>query len=154
MDDLNLGAKYREAGISITNFIGVGLVSFRMYPSGIQSAIQGFGKGAVLSTSTLSPGTITLIAIWVVGLIASETALLFTNTSWAMPLFIGYLLYMLQFFYFVRYIGRFGFFMPILHFFSALFFIIVMLYSIYQVVFLRKVSWKGRHIHVGGKRNL
>lgn len=152
LDDLNLGAAYKKAGIQVTNFLGYGLISFRMYPQGIKSGIQGFGKGAVLSTSTLSLGTILLVAIWVIGLIASETFFLFMNTSWGFPLFIGYLLYMVQLFYLVRYIGVFGVIMPVLHVLSTLFFIFVMLYSLYQVLFLGHVSWKGRHVKVGSRR--
>ncbi|NEW04757.1 glycosyltransferase family 2 protein [Paenibacillus sp. SYP-B3998] len=154
LDDLSLGAKYMEAGIQVTNFIGYDLVSFRMYPQGIKSEIQGFGKGAVLSTSTLNVYTIILIAIWVAGLIVAESALFFINTSWFIPLIIGYLLYTLQCLYFVKYIGIFGIFMPIFHILSTLFFIFVMFYSVYQVVFLGHVSWKGRHIKVRGRRDL
>ncbi len=72
LDDLNLGAKFVKAGIKVTNLIGHGLVSFRMYAQGIRSELQGFGKGAVLSTSSLSPGTILLIALWLVGLLVTE----------------------------------------------------------------------------------
>ncbi|WP_256762121.1 glycosyltransferase family 2 protein [Cohnella sp. WQ 127256] len=153
LDDLFLGSKFSEAGVPINNYIGYGLVSFRMYPQGIQSEIEGFSKGAVLSTSTLSLLTIIPIAMWVVGLIVSGTVFIFANTSWAVPLFIGYLMYMVQLFYFIRYVGAFGFVIPILHVVSTLFFIGIMLYSLYQVVILRKVRWKGRHIRVGGKRS-
>lgn len=152
LDDLNLGAKFREAGIKVSNYIGHGLVSFRMYPNGMRSEVQGFGKGAVLSTATLRFPTVLLIAIWVIGLLLSESALIFFMTPWAIPLAIGYLLYMFQLFYFIRYVGRFGIIMPILHILSACFFIFIMLYSAYQVVFLRRVTWKGRYIDVGGKK--
>ncbi|OME82885.1 glycosyl transferase family 2 [Paenibacillus sp. FSL A5-0031] len=154
LDDLFLGSKFMAAGVPVTNFIGYGLVSFRMYPQGIQSEIEGFSKGAVLSTSTLSPWTIIPIAIWVVGLLLSETVFIFASTSWALPLLIGYFVYMIQLFYFTKYVGAFGLVIPLLHVFASLFFIIVMLYSMYQVVILGHVSWKGRHIRVGGKRDL
>ncbi|MDB4867998.1 MAG: glycosyltransferase [Cohnella sp.] len=151
LDDLNLGAKYTEAGIPVTNFIGHGMVSFRMYAQGIRSEVQGFGKGAVLSTSSLSLGTILLVAVWLAGLIVSESAFFAINTSWAVPLLIGYILYTLQLFYFVKYVGRFGIAMLLLHFLSGLFFIFVMVYSIYHVTVLGHVPWKGRHIKVGGR---
>ncbi|WP_339809899.1 glycosyltransferase family 2 protein [Paenibacillus sp. FSL R7-0189] len=153
LDDLSLGEKFIAAGVPIRNFIGYGLVSFRMYPKGIKSEIEGFSKGAVLSTSTLSPRTIIPIALWVVGLIISETVFIFANTSWGLPLLIGYLLYMFQLFYFIKYVGGFGIVIPVFHVVATLFFILIMLYSIYQVVFLRHVSWKGRHIQVGGHRD-
>ncbi|QAY65456.1 glycosyltransferase [Paenibacillus protaetiae] len=153
LDDLFLGAKFIGAGIPVTNFIGYGLVSFRMYPGGIKDEIEGFSKGAVLSTSTLNPWTIVFVALWVLGLIVSESVFAFIGTSFLVPLLIGYVLYMLQLFYFVKYVGVFGIVMPVLHLFSALFFIAVMLYSAYQVVFLGHVRWKGRHVQVGGKQS-
>lgn len=153
LDDLNLGEKFKETGINVTNFIGGSLVSFRMYPGGIKSEIEGFSKGAVLSTSKLSSSTIILVAIWVIGLIVSETAIFLFKTSWGLPLAIGYFLYMLQMIYFSRYVGRFGIIIPVLHVLSTLFFILVMLYSAYQVVFLKEVTWKGRQIKVGGRKH-
>ncbi|MDR6882025.1 glycosyltransferase [Bacillus sp. 3255] len=152
LDDLNLGAAFRKAGIAVTNFIGYGLVSFRMYPQGLESQVQGFGKGAVLGTSKLTGRTIALIAVWVVGLIVSESFFLFLGTSWWLPLFMGYLIYTLQMFYLVRYIGVFGWIMLVLHICSTLFLIAVMAYSAYQVVFRGHVAWKGRQVRVGSRR--
>jgi len=153
LDDLLIGSKFVEAGIPVTNFIGYGMVSFRMYPQGIRSEVEGFSKGAILSTSTLSPWTIIPISVWVVGLLVSDTAFVFANTSWALPLFLGYILYMAQFFYFIRYVGVFGLLIPVLHVIASLFFVVIMLYSMYQVVVLGEVRWKGRLVQVGGRRN-
>ncbi|EFM12556.1 glycosyl transferase family 2 [Paenibacillus curdlanolyticus YK9] len=152
LDDLLIGSKFMAAGIPVTNFIGHGVVSFRMYPGGIRSQIEGFSKGAVLSTATLKPWTIVPIAIWVVGLLASYAVFFVANTSWAVPMLTGYVLYTAQLFYFMRYVGRFGFVIPVLHVISSLFFIGVMLYSLYQVVVVGHVRWKGRLVRVGGKR--
>ncbi|MFC5451391.1 glycosyltransferase [Paenibacillus aestuarii] len=153
LDDLFLGSKFMEAGIPVTNFLGCGMVSFRMYPQGIRSELEGFSKGAILSTSTLSKWTIIPIALWVIGLIVSGSAVCLMHTPWALPLAIAYLLYMLQIFYLIKYVGAFGVVMPVLHCVSSLFFIVIMLYSAYQVVFLKRVAWKGRHIQVGGRRD-
>ncbi|TVY01440.1 glycosyltransferase [Cohnella terricola] len=150
LDDLNLGARYMQAGIRVTNFIGRGLVSFRMYAHSIRNEVEGFSKSAVLGTTNLKKGTIFLVAVWVAGLLVSEAAWFAVSTSWAIPLAIGYLFYMLQMIYFVKYTGRFGYAMLLLHFLSGLFFIVVILYSTYQVSVLGHVSWKGRHIKVGG----
>ncbi|WP_425453291.1 glycosyltransferase [Cohnella lupini] len=151
LDDLNLGAKFMKAGIKVTNLIGHKLVSFRMYAQGIRSELEGFGKGAVLSASSLSLGTILLISLWLVGLLVSELFVFAFDTSLAVPLAFGYFLYMAQMIYFVKYIGRFGIAMILLHFLSGLFFIVVMLYSLYQVVVLGHVAWKGRNVKVGGR---
>ncbi|WP_127497261.1 glycosyltransferase [Paenibacillus glycanilyticus] len=153
LDDLNLGARFIQAGVKVKNYIGRGMVSFRMYPGGIKSEIQGFSKGAVLSTSKLHIGTTLLIAVWLIGLIAAEVAPFVIGTSALLPLAIGYAIYTLQIYYFVGYTGRFGIWLPAVHLLSTVFFLYVMLYSLYQVVFLRKVAWKGRSIEVGGRGN-
>lgn len=152
MDDLSLGKRYREAGLPVTNYLGAGLISFRMYPNGINSEIQGFGKSAVLGTAKLSARTVSLVALWFIGLVVSSGALFLWFTPWEVPLLAGYLLYTLQLYYWLRDVGGFGRLMPLLHVFSTLFVLLVMLYSAYQVMFLGHVSWKGRNIQVGGKR--
>ena len=115
LDDLNLGAKFIEAGIPVNNYIGDQMVSFRMYPQGIKSELQGFAKGAILSPSHLSLPTTVFIIIWILGLILSSAFILFLNTTWFVPLFIGYILYTVQILYFVKVVGYFGKLMPILH---------------------------------------
>ncbi|WP_127588741.1 glycosyltransferase [Paenibacillus koleovorans] len=153
LDDLNLGAKFIEAGIPVTNYIGDDVVSFRMYPNGIRSEVQGFSKGAVLSTSKLDIRTTLLVAVWLIGLIAAEAAPFLIGTGWFWPLAAAYLLYTLQIYYFVAYTGRFGRWMPALHPLSTVFFLFIMLYSVYQVVFLGNVAWKGRRVEVGGRKS-
>lgn len=151
LDDLNLGAKFKAAGVPVKNYIGYGTVYFRMYPGGIRSEIEGFSKGAVLSTGKLSGYTTLLVAVWLIGLIAAEAAPFVLGTSWWMPFAAGYVLYTAQIYYFVRYTGQFGRVLPTIHFMSTLFFIGIMIYSIIQVVFFGHVAWKGRSVEVGGR---
>jgi hypothetical protein len=151
LDDLNLGKKLSEAGIRIENYIGYRYVSFRMYPGGLRSELQGFGKGAVLSTATLRPLTILFVAVWIIGLLLSgfiTPVLLITGNAIAGLFGAIYLMYTLQFYYFLRYSGTYGFLMPLLHPLSSVFFIVVMIYSAYQVTFRGSVSWKGRQVKV------
>lgn len=150
LDDLTLGASFRKAGVPVANFIGHGVVSFRMYPNGIRSELQGFAKSAALGAAKLNGFTILCVALWLVGLIAAETAPFVQQTSWGWPMAAGYVLYTLQMFYFIKYTGRFGIVIPVLHFLSTAFFLLMMLNSVYQVTFKKRVSWKGRHVEVGG----
>ncbi|MGI6189141.1 MAG: glycosyltransferase family 2 protein [Clostridiales bacterium] len=157
MDDMTLGKRFSQEGIDVQNFIGYGLVSFRMYPNGIKSEIQGFSKGAVLGMVNLSTPTVFLIALWAVGLLASGVMaplLLVFNHPWLLPFLLGYIVYTLQMFYFIRYSGDYGIVMPLLHFISFIFFILIMAYSIYQVSFCGCVSWKGRQIMVRSRKSL
>lgn len=154
LDDLNLGKKLSEAGVNVENFIGDNLVSFRMYPNGIGSELQGFGKGAALSTATLRPETVMLIALWVIGLLSVELItpyLIVAGSSYIFPFTIGYLIYTVQIMYLLKHTGNYGYVMPFIHVLSSIFFIIIILYSIYQVTCIGSVSWKGRQIKIGGK---
>lgn len=157
LDDLNLGKKFSEAGIKVENFIGCDLVSFRMYPNGLRSEIEGFGKGAVLGTSTLKPATVILIALWILGLLSVGIITPFLIALWhplSVYFIVGYLIYTLQVIYFLKYTGNYGRVMPIMHVLSSIFFIYIMLYSMYYVTFVGSVSWKGRKINVRGRKSL
>lgn len=153
LDDLTLGKKLSDAGIPIENYIGYNLVSFRMYPKGLRSELEGFSKSAVLSISTLKPLTVLCIVIWFIGLAAVSfitPVLLLSGNVCAIPFLLGYIIYTAQIVYFLRYIGDFGWLLPVLHIVSSVFFIIVIINSCYQV-FNGKVIWKGRMIKVGRK---
>lgn len=154
LDDLNLGRRFVEAGIPVETYIGGDLVSFRMYPCGIGNELQGFGKGAVISTSCLMPSTILFISIWLAGLWVTGFAtpiLAISASELVWPFAAGYFLYVFQFLYLTKFTGRYGVLMPALYFVPALFFIVIMLYSVYQVVFLGSITWKGRQINVKGR---
>ncbi len=157
LDDLNLGRRFTEANVPIENYIGGDLVSFRMYPEGIASQLQGFGKGAINSTSCLMPSTVVMISVWLAGLFAvgfGAPILLLAGHPWTLPFGVGYLMYALQILYFTKSTGRYGLIAPLLHFIPSLFFIVILLYSIYQVGFVGSVTWKGRQIKVKGGREL
>ncbi|WP_138494852.1 glycosyltransferase [Paenibacillus pinistramenti] len=153
LDDLNLGAQYRAAGLPVTNYLGGREVSFRMYPDGIRSELEGFSKGAVNSTAQLSPYTVLLVAVWFIGLAAAQSLWFAWQADWIYAALAGYLLFAAQILLLARPVGRFGLVMPLLHVLSVLFFLIVFGYSAYQVVFLKKVIWKGRTIKVGGRKS-
>ncbi|WP_434578552.1 glycosyltransferase [Thermoanaerobacterium thermosaccharolyticum] len=151
LDDLSLGRKFTMNGVNVQNYIGYDLVSFRMYPYGIKSEIQGFGKGAILSTSRLYSVTTVLIAVWLIGLLAVEliTPFLIAYNSPLSTLFmIFYIIYTLQIIYINKWTGYYGIIVSLFHILSSLLFIYIMLYSLYQVFFLGYVTWKGRKIRV------
>ncbi len=153
LDDLNLGARFQNAGIRVTNYIGRGLVSFRMYSGGLRSEVEGFSKGAILSAASLHGVTLFFVVLWIIGLLVSQLSLLFVHSGPYPLLLASYVLYALQFVYFNRNAGRFGLLHPLCHFLSTVFFLVVVGYSLYQAVFRKRVIWKGRYIHVGGGRS-
>ena len=150
LDDLNLGARFQREGIKVSNYLGGRLVAFRMYGHGVKSELEGFSKGAILSTSAVSGLTLVPLILWIVGLIASQTFFFYIGSHLWFALCVGYALYAVEFLYFSRHVGSFGVLHPICHFMSLVFFLVVVGYSLYQAVIRKKVVWKGRYVDVGG----
>jgi len=153
VEDMKLGKQFVAAGINVQNRIGYGLMTIRMYQS-LKEEIQGFVKGAVLSTSDTKLATMLFIVLWLVGLLASGFAtpvLLILGSDYAIPFLAGYFFYSVQIIYFLKYIGRYGWIVPVFHTISSLFFVFVMVYATYRVTFIGSVNWKGREIKVGEK---
>ncbi len=163
LDDMSLGMSFCRSGISVENFTGGRTVSFRMYPGGLRSEFEGFSKGAVLGAATLRLPSILMIACWVVGLLISGFAfpvsmILSLAFSSAQPeivfvLGIVYFLYSAQFYYLTAYTGRYGWLMPLLHPLASLFFMIVMVYSVFRTTFYKNVLWKGRIVSVSENKS-
>ncbi|WDL98790.1 glycosyltransferase [Alicyclobacillus sp. ALC3] len=149
LDDMSLGERFQQAGIRVTNYIGGEVIQFRMYPDGMKSEVEGFSKEVALGTASFRILTIIPMVLWIVCLIAADSFLFFIGTPYFVPLLIAYSLYVLQFFYFNRYIGSFGVVHPILHFLSTLFFFVILVLSVYQSFIRRRVMWKGRYIDIG-----
>lgn len=102
----------------------------------------------------LNTKTVFLIALWAFGLVLTgflTPILLYIHHPLATKFLIGYILYVFQILYLQIYIGNFGIVLPILYFIPTAYFLLMLLYSFYQVKFIRSVYWKGRQIKVGGK---
>jgi len=149
-DDLSLGGKFQEAGIQVSNYLGGKLISYRMYPGGFRSELEGFAKSAMLSTALLHPLTLTCAILWIIGLIVSQVWFLAIGHAMLIPMAIGYILYVAEIYYINRLVGRFGIIHQLFPILSVSFFLIVIGYSLYQSHIAKKVIWKGRTIDVGG----
>jgi hypothetical protein len=149
-DDLSLGGRFQEAGIKVTNYLGGRLVSFRMYPGGFRSELEGFAKSAMLSTALLHPLTLACSILWIIGLIVTQVWFLAIGHAALIPLVAGYILYVAEIYYINRLVGRFGIIHQLFPILTVVFFLVVIGYSLYQSHIMKKVIWKGRTIDVGG----
>ncbi len=67
IEDLALGERLRAAGIGFRLFSGSGLISFRMYPDGFRSLVQGWTKNFAEGASRTPWWLFALVCIWVMG---------------------------------------------------------------------------------------
>jgi 4,4'-diaponeurosporenoate glycosyltransferase len=152
LDDMSLGMAFCREGINVTNFTGCETIKFRMYPGGIKNEFEGFSKGAVLGAGTLGTPAILMVACWVIGLLGSEigliTSIFLSSPEFIIVFGIGYLLYFLELMYLTHYTGRYGILMPLFHFLPSIFFLVVLIYSIFRTSIYKNIPWKGRLVSV------
>ncbi|MFN3328324.1 MAG: glycosyltransferase family 2 protein, partial [Fervidobacterium pennivorans] len=71
LEDIKLGKLYIEKGISVNNFLGDGIIKFRMYPNGFAQLFEGFAKNMSFGASTGGSLSFLLAMIWISGYFSS-----------------------------------------------------------------------------------
>lgn len=150
LESLGLAREFQGRGLPVRCYGGRGTISFRMYPGGIRSLIEGFSKGFGTGARTMSLGALFMAVGWVtggVGLVRHILHSLLLGDS-ARLLHTGalYVLYALQAHWMLRRIGNFGFLTAVLFPLPLLFFVGVFTLSIFRIFLRGKVRWKGREV--------
>src|SRR6056297_2936349 len=68
VDDLALCGLYRRRGLGVHCFGGRGVISFRMYPGGLASLVEGWTKNMAMGASLSKLRSILLLVIWFTGI--------------------------------------------------------------------------------------
>jgi 4,4'-diaponeurosporenoate glycosyltransferase len=155
LESMGLAHAFREARLPVTCCGGRGAVSFRMYPDGLRSMIDGFSKGFAEGASLVSLPALILLVAWVTGGASSTRHLIqftlgFREGTWA--LWIGlYAGFSAQIYWMLRRIGNFGLFPCILYPVPLLFFAVVFFRSLLAKMGVGKILWKSRRIEGSGR---
>ncbi|WP_079527969.1 glycosyltransferase family 2 protein [Halobacillus hunanensis] len=152
MDDLALGQAFLDKNLPVYCLGGKGVISFRMYPEGLKSLIEGWCKSFAVGSKSTNPVVMLMTIIWISGsfiitgaLFSSITAL---NPAAIIFSAILYILYTFQTAWFARRCGDFKWFIFPFHPVLFLFFTGIFLYSLFRVNILHSVKWKDRKINV------
>jgi 4,4'-diaponeurosporenoate glycosyltransferase len=156
LESLGLAKEFQKKNLRVRCYGGKGTISFRMYPGGIRSMIEGFGKGFGTGAQAVAPGILFMAVGWVTGgvgifrhTIHSLTA---GDSAWFLQAGVLYLLYLLQVHWMLRRIGNFGFLTALLFPLPLLFFVGVFALSFIRIFYKGKVQWKGREVKTLGKK--
>ena len=68
LENCQLAAQFKAAGISTRSAIGRGVYSFRMYPNGLRELIEGWTKGFASGAGQTPRGALALTVAWMIGL--------------------------------------------------------------------------------------
>jgi 4,4'-diaponeurosporenoate glycosyltransferase len=67
LEDIGLARRCRQEGIGVRLLVGGDVVSFRMYPGGVASLVEGWTKGLAYGARHSPPAAGVLTALWVTG---------------------------------------------------------------------------------------
>jgi 4,4'-diaponeurosporenoate glycosyltransferase len=153
IDDVALAREMGRLGVATSNFIGRGVIRFRMYPGGLGDLVEGWTKNFARGAMTTGPGMLLLITAWIYGgMAAADTVLnglLGVGDPHGLALgLVGYGAYVAQIWWLLRKLGNFGLATAMAYPLALLFFFSVFARSLYLTLVRNSVRWKDRSIPV------
>lgn len=143
LENFRLAAHLHEAGISATSVTGHDIISFRMYPGGLNEMIEGWTKGFASGAGQTPGRVLGLIIAWFTGLMLICIGLFASGFEW--PWVALYLMATVQVGVFARRAGDFRWWLAPLFPVALVFFF--WLFSRSARRSGKPVRWKGREIH-------
>jgi 4,4'-diaponeurosporenoate glycosyltransferase len=151
LESMSLGKAFIEAGHGVHCYGGKKTISFRMYPEGFRSLVEGFSKGFGIGANAISLTVLMMIVCWVFGGVSLTRHLIQSILAGNLNDIITWmgldLLYVVQIHWMLVRIGNFGIRTAILFQIPLLFFVLVFALSILKTFILKKARWKGRVVN-------
>jgi len=150
LESVAIGREFLKTHRNVHCYGGKETISFRMYPDGLRSLVEGFGKGFGTGASAMSVASLLMMVAWVFGGVSVtrhliQSAILGDPIELLVCLALN-VLYIFQIQWMLFRIGNFGFLTALLFQIPLIFFVIVFAYSILRIFLVRKVRWKGRDV--------
>jgi len=152
VEDVELGHRFLAAGARIRVFGGDELVSFRMYPTGLRSMIEGWCKNMAIGAASVPLWRTVAVGWWITGLVMGSTAYLeavvdvLRATVPATVTILTVLLTSVCLAILLRRVGSFRWWTISLYPALVVFFVVVVLRSTWMTHVRRSVTWRGRTI--------
>jgi 4,4'-diaponeurosporenoate glycosyltransferase len=145
IEDIALARAYERAGRSVTCVAGGASVRFRMYPDGVRSLIEGWGKNLSGGARRARPLPLLGAVLWVCAAVATSLEVLQADTPWTV---VAYAAFAVQLWWVLRRIGSFRWWVAVAFPVPLLAFLGLFAWSLIQRVVRRRVTWRGRRIAV------
>lgn len=143
LENFHLAEDFRLAGLAVRGFGGRGILAFRMYPHGLASLVEGWGKGFAAGAGKTAPHVMGMVVAWMTGLMLPPL-LAWQAGDWRVGP-ITWFLCVAQLAFIARRLGSFGWTGILLYPVPLCFFFGMFGWSALRRG--RKVTWKGREIH-------
>lgn len=151
LENFHLGQSFRALGIATRCFGGKGTVTMRMYPGGVKSLIDGWGKACASGAAGTSRPVLLLAVAWISGSLLAVLALIaaVAMTSSGSTVAAGlavYALFVIQIRTMMSRLGSFRFFAALLYPLPLAFYLLVFCSAVLAQRRGRKAVWKGRAV--------
>jgi len=151
LESLALGKEFLRSNHNIHCYGGKGAISFRMYPAGLSSLIEGFSKGFGTGANAMSLGSLLMMVCWIFGCCSVSRHLIQALVLGDMTELYGWALldglYAAQIYWMLQRIGNFGFLTALLFQVPLVFFVSVFGLSLLRIFLMKRVPWKGRTVN-------
>jgi len=148
VDDLAMGDVLTHAGLKYRLYLGDGDISFRMYPDGFKSMLQGWTKNFATGAEK-TPGRLRILMFgWVTSCTAPLLYLMQSlwagEIGWAFVYLLFYGIWVVELNRIVPKIGNFQRAALLVYPIFLLVFLATFFWSLWKKIFRRQVTWKGR----------
>ncbi|WP_338555632.1 glycosyltransferase family 2 protein [Paenibacillus sp. KS-LC4] len=156
LEHFELGRAFSSDQMPVSNFIGYDRITFRMYPDGLCSMLRGWSKSFAAGASSTAPFVACAVSVWLAGAISAVSLMLSSlagqveANNWLLGIGIAsYAAYSAQLALWLRKVGSFKWWIPLLYPLPLGLFIIFFAYSLFSTHIRRKVAWRGRVVSMG-----
>jgi 4,4'-diaponeurosporenoate glycosyltransferase len=150
VEDMALARRFSDQGRPVHAFGGGELASFRMYPGGLGSLVEGWSKNFATGAATAALGRVAVVFLWITALLTSVQLLIEVavggSTVPVAVLAVVYAAFALQLRVMLGQMGDFGSLTAALYPALAGIFLAVFARSVWLTAVRRKVRWRGRDI--------
>lgn len=154
-EDVALGRNLARAGLKFRLFVGDHDFSFRMYPQGARSMMQGWIKNMATGATLTSAPLFVMVFLWITSMTSVALHMAKCAVSWNLPGFALcsclYFAWALSLYLVGRHVGRFRILTYLLYPLPLAAALGVFGVSVFRKALHLGVTWKGREITPGGR---
>jgi 4,4'-diaponeurosporenoate glycosyltransferase len=147
LEDIVLGeALQKTTKKKVRAYAGKGAITFRMYPEGMTSLVEGWTKNFASGASLIPPWLLTLVSLWITGMfiaiLSGVAPFMWQDEAYI----IGYLVVGIVTYILGRKVGNFSWLTIVCYPIYLLFFVGLFVWSSRKLKRNHQVSWKGRRL--------
>lgn len=153
VEDIALAARYHDHELPVTVWLGASSISFRMYPDGLRSLLQGFSKNIAMGARLAAPFPVLAAVVWVVALAATASALLVGLVGWVtgssdapVVAAVAWAVMVVHLLWLLRRLGSFRWSTSMLYVVPLAVFVAVFIRSAWSALRGTDVTWRGRSV--------